>query len=181
MLKYKPSIKAGEPKTVGPASKSEAKLYNRIFAKQPKRYPKGLPISGLEAAGSQENVTIFHAGTRVGEDGSTIETAGGRVLNVSNFDVHVGLFLCLVPIVGCANACARACTVCGPARVWAIVLADGVVFALSCSSVLSMVARRTDPIGVVRNTKPDADSPTVAIAMVGLVGGGLRCNAARGC
>ena len=47
----------------------------------PGSYAKGTAIGGLEAAGSLDGVTVFHAGTRVGPDG--IEAAGGRVLNVS--------------------------------------------------------------------------------------------------
>ena len=48
----------------------------------PASYEKGYPISGLEAAGSMDGVTVFHAGTRTGEGGEVL-TAGGRVLNVS--------------------------------------------------------------------------------------------------
>ena len=47
----------------------------------PGSYPKGLPISGLEAAAEQEGVEIFHSGTARGEDG--LVTAGGRVLGVT--------------------------------------------------------------------------------------------------
>ncbi len=48
----------------------------------PGDYAKGYPISGLEEAGSLEGVTVFHAGTRLG-DGGEVLTDGGRVLNVS--------------------------------------------------------------------------------------------------
>jgi len=48
----------------------------------PASYAKGYPISGLEAAGALEGVTVFHAGTRPGEGGEVL-TDGGRVLNVS--------------------------------------------------------------------------------------------------
>jgi phosphoribosylamine--glycine ligase len=47
----------------------------------PGNYAKGSIISGLEAAGSAENVMIFHAGT-VLEDGA-IKANGGRVLNIT--------------------------------------------------------------------------------------------------
>jgi len=47
----------------------------------PGRYPKGLPISGLDAAGEMEDVMVFHAGTA--EKGGKIVTNGGRVLGVT--------------------------------------------------------------------------------------------------
>ena len=46
----------------------------------PLEYEKGLPISGLEEAGEYANV--FHAGTKLGEDGAFL-TNGGRVLGVT--------------------------------------------------------------------------------------------------
>lgn len=46
----------------------------------PGEYQKGLPISGLEAAG--RTATVFHAGTKLG-DGGTVLTNGGRVLGVT--------------------------------------------------------------------------------------------------
>ncbi len=48
----------------------------------PGSYPKGLKISGLDAAGAHENVVIFHSGTAKDEDGDYV-TAGGRVLGVT--------------------------------------------------------------------------------------------------
>lgn len=42
----------------------------------------GLPIAGIAEADALEGVSVFHAGTSVGEDGSIL-TAGGRVLNVT--------------------------------------------------------------------------------------------------
>ena len=47
----------------------------------PGAYPKGLPIQGLDSE-ADENVVVFHAGTRRGTDG-TLLTAGGRVLGVT--------------------------------------------------------------------------------------------------
>lgn len=47
----------------------------------PGDYQKGLPISGIEEAASQDGVVVFHAGTAV-KDGQLV-TAGGRVLNVT--------------------------------------------------------------------------------------------------
>jgi phosphoribosylamine--glycine ligase len=47
----------------------------------PGSYETGKPISGLDAAGSIEGVTVFHAGTRL-DDGKVV-TSGGRVLGVT--------------------------------------------------------------------------------------------------
>ncbi|HWB39421.1 MAG TPA: phosphoribosylamine--glycine ligase [Candidatus Saccharimonadales bacterium] len=47
----------------------------------PGDYQKGLPISGVEEASSQDGVVVFHAGTAI-KDGQLV-TAGGRVLNVT--------------------------------------------------------------------------------------------------
>jgi phosphoribosylamine--glycine ligase len=47
----------------------------------PGAYRTGLPISGLEAAGREEGVVVFHAGTAL-RDGHVV-TAGGRVLGVT--------------------------------------------------------------------------------------------------
>ena len=46
----------------------------------PGSYGKGYPITGLEEAG--QSAVVFHAGTRLGEDGSVL-TSGGRVLGVT--------------------------------------------------------------------------------------------------
>jgi len=46
----------------------------------PGPYPKGLPISGLEAASARPGVSVFHAGTRF--ENATYKTSGGRVLGV---------------------------------------------------------------------------------------------------
>ncbi len=46
----------------------------------PVQYQSGYHISGLEEAG--QNATVFHAGTKLGEDGQIL-TAGGRVLGVT--------------------------------------------------------------------------------------------------
>jgi len=48
----------------------------------PGSYQAGRPITGLEAAGAAEDVSVFHAGTRERDDGG-ISTAGGRVLCVT--------------------------------------------------------------------------------------------------
>jgi phosphoribosylamine--glycine ligase len=48
----------------------------------PASYEKGGEIRGLEAAASQENVLVFHAGTGFGPGGSIVAT-GGRVLGIT--------------------------------------------------------------------------------------------------
>ena len=47
----------------------------------PGAYEKGRPMSGLDAADDNPNVTVFHAGTKL--EGRTFVTAGGRVLGVT--------------------------------------------------------------------------------------------------
>ena len=47
----------------------------------PKSYPKGLPISGLNAQGQTAHCLVYHAGTQY--DGQQFVTAGGRVLGVT--------------------------------------------------------------------------------------------------
>ncbi|MDO5334520.1 MAG: phosphoribosylamine--glycine ligase [Coriobacteriia bacterium] len=47
----------------------------------PGSYEKGKVITGIDAAEELEGVTVFHAGTKLAEDGSLL-TSGGRVLNV---------------------------------------------------------------------------------------------------
>lgn len=47
----------------------------------PGPYPKGLPITGVDAAESDPVVVVFHAGTR--SDAEKLLTHGGRVLGVS--------------------------------------------------------------------------------------------------
>ncbi|CAM9589850.1 unnamed protein product, partial [Discosporangium mesarthrocarpum] len=55
----------------------------------PGKYPKGMPISGLEEAGTITGVTVYHAGTRVRPDdlGPVVECSGGRVLAVTGTGV----------------------------------------------------------------------------------------------
>ena len=56
----------------------------------PGAYEKGTEIKGVEAAGdADENVTIFHAGTKRG-DGGELLAVGGRVLNVTALGRTVG-------------------------------------------------------------------------------------------
>ena len=53
----------------------------------PGDYSKGEVIGGLDAAGTVEGATVFHAGTKAGAGG--IEAHGGRVLNVSAIGASV--------------------------------------------------------------------------------------------
>lgn len=48
----------------------------------PGAYPKGLPITGIDAAERQPDTVVFHAGTRL-HDGQLV-TDGGRVLSVTS-------------------------------------------------------------------------------------------------
>lgn len=48
----------------------------------PGSYAKGDEISGLEQAGAEEDVVVFHAGTKAGDNGAVLAN-GGRVLNVT--------------------------------------------------------------------------------------------------
>ncbi|GAA0362312.1 phosphoribosylamine--glycine ligase [Bacillus horti] len=47
----------------------------------PQDYPKGLEITGVEKAQEQENVFLFHAGTKLEKE--SLVTSGGRVINVT--------------------------------------------------------------------------------------------------
>jgi phosphoribosylamine--glycine ligase len=47
----------------------------------PREYPTGLEIRGLDEAGEDPNVVVFHAGTR--REAGRFVTAGGRVLSVT--------------------------------------------------------------------------------------------------
>jgi phosphoribosylamine---glycine ligase len=50
----------------------------------PGDYETGVAISGIEDAETTPGVIVYHAGTKLAEDG-TVLTAGGRVLNVTAF------------------------------------------------------------------------------------------------
>lgn len=49
----------------------------------PGAYEKGLPITGLDRAAEHEDVKVFHAGTKLDEQGRVV-TDGGRVLGVTS-------------------------------------------------------------------------------------------------
>lgn len=48
----------------------------------PGSYDTGFPVGGLAEAAQEEGCLVFHAGTRLGDDGGVV-TSGGRVLAVS--------------------------------------------------------------------------------------------------
>ena len=48
----------------------------------PESYPKGMPIRGLDVAGSIDNVMVYHAGTKIDNSKTTV-CSGGRVLAVT--------------------------------------------------------------------------------------------------
>ena len=55
----------------------------------PGSYAKGSVIAGLEAAASDADVTVFHAGTKQGADGACLAN-GGRVLGVAALGESIG-------------------------------------------------------------------------------------------
>jgi len=50
----------------------------------PGAYPKGKAITGLDAADNNPDTILFHAGTALNPDGTTV-TSGGRVIAVSSY------------------------------------------------------------------------------------------------
>lgn len=54
----------------------------------PASYETGFPIEGLDEASDLPNVFLFHAGTKLDEDGRVV-TAGGRVLGVTAYDENL--------------------------------------------------------------------------------------------
>jgi phosphoribosylamine--glycine ligase len=55
----------------------------------PGRFERGQPIEGLKEAAELANVTVFHAGTKLGP-GGVVVTDGGRVLGVTALGVNIG-------------------------------------------------------------------------------------------
>lgn len=62
----------------------DAKAVSVVLASAgyPGSYDTGKRITGIEEAEAQQGVTVYHAGTRLSDDGEFV-TAGGRVLNVT--------------------------------------------------------------------------------------------------
>ena len=48
----------------------------------PESYPKGIKMNGFDEKGQVEGCFVYHAGTKLGEDGSFL-TNGGRVIGVT--------------------------------------------------------------------------------------------------
>ena len=73
----------GDLTTAGPVTFGDDACVTVVMASDgyPSSYPKGLPITGLDAADALDGVTVFHAGTAE-RDGAVV-TNGGRVLAVS--------------------------------------------------------------------------------------------------
>lgn len=57
----------------------------------PGPYEKGIPITGIDEAGSVHGVTVFHAGTALADEG--VVTAGGRVLAVTGVQPELPMAL----------------------------------------------------------------------------------------
>lgn len=53
----------------------------------PGKYPKGLPISGIEKAEARDDIVVLQAGTK--KDGDQLVTNGGRVLYVTAYGKNV--------------------------------------------------------------------------------------------
>lgn len=58
----------------------------------PGAYPKGLPVSGLEAAAEVEGATVYHAGTALDAAGNVV-TSGGRVFSVTGVGATLDIAL----------------------------------------------------------------------------------------
>ncbi len=55
----------------------------------PGPYRSGMPITGLQEVATMPDVTVFHAGTKVNDQGRIV-TAGGRVLGVTGMGENLG-------------------------------------------------------------------------------------------
>ncbi|MCW5775872.1 MAG: phosphoribosylamine--glycine ligase [Phycisphaeraceae bacterium] len=86
----------------------------------------GVPIEGLEEAGEVEGVTVYHAGTKIGERGRVV-TAGGRVLGVTALGETM------------AEARERAYAACGRIRF------EGMVYRRDIAMCPTPVERHTSP------------------------------------
>ena len=63
---------------------SDTKAVSVVLASEgyPGSYETDKRIGGLEEAAAQEGITVYHAGTKMADDGGVV-TSGGRVLNVT--------------------------------------------------------------------------------------------------
>lgn len=78
------ALAKGELASLGELQWSDEVTVSVVLASAgyPGDYETGKPITGIEAASAIPGVFVYHAGTRLGEDGAVL-TAGGRVLNVT--------------------------------------------------------------------------------------------------
>jgi phosphoribosylamine---glycine ligase len=76
----------GELDTLGDLGWSDDVVVSVVMASggYPGDYDTGKPITGIADAEACPGVVVYHAGTKLAEDG-TVLTAGGRVLNVTAF------------------------------------------------------------------------------------------------
>ena len=76
----------GELDSLGDLSWSDDVVVSVVMASggYPDDYETGKPITGIADAEACPGVVVYHAGTKLAEDGSVL-TAGGRVLNVTAF------------------------------------------------------------------------------------------------
>lgn len=58
----------------------------------PEKYPKGMEITGLVEANAIDNVKVYHAGTKLDDDGDT-RCSGGRVLAVTGMGQNLKIAL----------------------------------------------------------------------------------------
>ena len=69
----------------------------------PGHYETGFPITGLDEAAACGPVMVFHAGTKLGQDGGIV-TSGGRVLGVTALGENLRSALeCTYEAVGCVT------------------------------------------------------------------------------
>jgi len=80
------AVANGELEAFGELSWSSDVVVSVVMASggYPNDYATGLPITGIADAEKTPGVVVYHAGTKLAEDG-TLLTAGGRVLNVTAF------------------------------------------------------------------------------------------------
>jgi phosphoribosylamine--glycine ligase len=82
LLAHYRSVAAGDVRAVPSVISTDA-AFGLVLtsAGYPGEYQKWLPITGIEQAEAL-GATVFHAGTKFAEDGTTVLTDGGRVLNI---------------------------------------------------------------------------------------------------
>jgi phosphoribosylamine--glycine ligase len=71
-----------DPHTIDKLSQGAATCVVLASGGYPDAYETGFVVNGIDAAESIDQVTVYHAGTALGADGSLV-TSGGRVLGVT--------------------------------------------------------------------------------------------------